>query len=314
MARPKTPTAEPVDLPALPEAQITLAQHVAATVTDEAMGWMDAARAAGRMEMTAFFATVADRAMIETYLRIKKTKAYVDMPYRDADGNLRRSQTLDEFCRVVLGKSRRRLEELATNYHLLGPELYEQAEKVGLGQRDYNALKALPADDQAVIRQALEGGADHETVIEQLVTLTERHAAQKTTLEDALDIARQDIAAKNERARQRSEEMEHLREQLISAQHGWRAATPDEQAERLRRAVLQAADQVRLAIAPESEEVGLRGAVLALADHADAHGIEVADFLGGVFVELIMTLRRVRDTDRVMAPVVKDRPCSDWEA
>lgn len=313
MARPKNPTAEPVDLPALPEAQITLAQQVAATVTDEAMGWMDAARAAGRMEMAAFLATVADRAMIEMYLRIKKTKAYVDMPYRDADGNLRRSQTLDEFCRVVLGKSRRRLEQLATNYHLLGPELYEQAEKVGLGQRDYNALKALPADDQAVIRQALEGGADHETVIEQLVTLTERHAAQKTTLEEALAGARQDIAAKDERARQRSEEVEHLREQLISAQHGWRAATPDEQAERLRRAVSDAALAVRAQLG--GPDAGLLKAAVALTEHAAEHDLEAGQFLGGIFAELLTAVRVVRDSGylRVAVPIVNDRQPGNGE-
>lgn len=46
--------------------------------------------------------------------------------------------------------------QLADNLNLLGPELYEQAEKIGFKARDYQALKALPSDEQEIVKQALE--------------------------------------------------------------------------------------------------------------------------------------------------------------
>jgi hypothetical protein len=91
-------------------------------------------------------------------------------------------QDLDEFCRQFMGKSYRRCNELADNLHTLGPELYEQAQAVGFRSRDYRALKALPADDQAAVKAALEDG-DKDTALTVLSQLVGRHQQAREVAE-----------------------------------------------------------------------------------------------------------------------------------
>ena len=49
----------------------------------------------------------------------------------------------------------------------MGDTLFEQAERIGFRTRDYAALKALPSEDQALVKQAIETGT-REEVIDQL--------------------------------------------------------------------------------------------------------------------------------------------------
>jgi hypothetical protein len=110
----------------------------------------------GRIESAVFFATVAEKMIAETAINLRNGKKYKGLPFTDENGNLRHVATFEEFCQYKLGKSYRRVHELMSNYQLLGSELYEQAERLGFRQRDYNALKALPEDDRKLITQAMD--------------------------------------------------------------------------------------------------------------------------------------------------------------
>lgn len=129
--------------------QVSIAQ---AAVMDS----FDVVKAIGRIEAANFFTTVGDKLIAETAVNIKNGKKYIGLPYKDAEGNHRHVGDFDEFCRAFLGKSSNRVNDLVRNYNMLGPDLYEQAEKIGFRQRDYNALKALPSDDRLLIAQAIE--------------------------------------------------------------------------------------------------------------------------------------------------------------
>ncbi|MGO1072302.1 hypothetical protein [Lysobacter sp. CA199] len=120
--------------------------------------------------------------------------------------------------------------------------------------------------------------------------------------------AKDDVLAKTQQRLDKAET------DKAKAQRRWREALPAEQSEILRKAVHDAASAVRTAIAPESDEVGLRGAVVALAEHADKNGLNVADFLGGVLADLVGDLRMLRDDESVCATVIRDQKVAVWSA
>ncbi|WP_238945189.1 hypothetical protein [Allofranklinella schreckenbergeri] len=108
----------------------------------------------GRLEALDFVATVANSAILPIYESIKKSKGwrYIRNPKSSNGSNF---ESLEEFCQVKLGKTYGRLQHLLSNRNLIGQEAFEQAEKLGLRQVDYNAIKALPAPDQELIRRAV---------------------------------------------------------------------------------------------------------------------------------------------------------------
>lgn len=159
----------------------------------------------GRIEGAHFLETVSSRLIVETYIQIKNSKAYKGLPYRNAAGKVETVSTLEEFCEAFMPRSHRRCQQLADAYHLLGPDLYEQAEAIGFRQRDYAALKALPADDQAIVRQAIEAGK-LDNAIELMQEMAVKHVQEMAALEavardaqEAKVIAERQLEAKDKK-------------------------------------------------------------------------------------------------------------------
>ncbi len=139
----------------------------------------------GRLEAMTFITTIGEMASVSIYESIKKSKGwrFVRNP-QSSDG--RNFESLDEFCRVKLGRSYNRLQELVANRNLLGQEAFEKAERIGLRQVDYNAIKALPAPDQELIRRATEEAQSRDEVLSLLQELAARHANEKEELTSRL--------------------------------------------------------------------------------------------------------------------------------
>jgi hypothetical protein len=190
---------------------------------------MDAAevlKKTGRIEALQFVATVADRVIAETYSQIKESKAYKGIPYRDAEGNVATVATIQEFCEAFMPKSYRRCEQLSDNLHLLGPELYEQADAIGFRQRDYGALKALPADDQAIVKQAIEGGK-LETAIDLMQEMVLKHAKEKETLTAENTELKADHEALGKVVEDKNKKLDQLDKQIKkSVTQPWDAQVP----------------------------------------------------------------------------------------
>jgi hypothetical protein len=306
MARKSNPVAELVESAPLPEQQINTAQLAAAATTDQARNWIHAAQAGGVLQAMSFIRTVADSALIDMYANVKKSKSYVGMPYTDEHGKPATVATVEEYCRIYLGKSYRRCEELLANRDLLGAELYDQTEKVGLRQRDYNAIKALPADDLEVIKQAVEDGADRDTVIEKLVTLAERQQAERLRLSNEVQKARVDFDVKEKRIADLSADLNKQHERTDKAQRKWISAKPNERQKIFQAAVMDAEAAIIADLG--NAKNGLRAAVLALAEHCHEEGLQCGEFLGDTFGRLLNAVRTVRDDERAGAvPIVHDR-------
>ena len=181
----------------LPDAHaLTLAEEREANDIEREMAF-EAARALGRIEALEFSETVSARAKVEVYLELKKSKAYRAIEYRDADGNPKRISDLEEFCERYMSKSARRLQQMASDYQLLGADLYDAAERIGFRNQDYRALKALPADEQVVIKQAIESD-DRDTVLSLMQELAAKHQSEKAALE-ARAIEAEKVAADRDR-------------------------------------------------------------------------------------------------------------------
>lgn len=263
MARKPTTTTPPADEPKLNEAALDTLEAaprqlaVAHETMDEVLA---AGIDLGRLEAMDFVATVANSAILAIYENVKKSKAwrYLRNP-KSGDG--RQFESLEEFCEVKLGKSYKRLRELALNRNLIGQDAFEQAERIGLHQRDYNAIKALPAPDQELVRRAVEEAQSRDEVIELMQELAVRHAKEKETLgkdlQDARDQAEELAASK----KVVESTVADLRKQ---ARH-LAQATPDEQAQDLRAKVEEAAKTI---------EADIRGPLCDGLEQLMAHGEE----------------------------------------
>lgn len=195
------------------ETELIDVQDTAAAVTQAVMDAEEVYRDLGRIETAAFYATVSDSLLAQTYQKIKKNKSYKNIPYIDADGKARHIASLEEFCEVKLGKSARRLQELSQNLNILGTDLYESAERIGFRAKDYRALKALPEDEQAIVKQALEAESKDE-VLNVLTDLTERHNAERQAAKKEKDDLTADLEARSKLLEDKSERLEKTEEEL----------------------------------------------------------------------------------------------------
>ena len=104
-------------------------------------------------------------------------------------------ESLEEFCQIKLGKTYGRLQHLVANRNLIGQEAFEQAERLGLRQVDYNAIKTLPAPDQELVRRAVEEAQSRDEVLDLLQELAARHAKEKEALTQQVEEGKLEHAA-----------------------------------------------------------------------------------------------------------------------
>lgn len=177
------------------------AQEVAAAdamaATHEAMDEVLAAGIdLGRLEAMDFVLTVSTSAISAIYENVKKSKAW-RLLRNPQSSHGEKFQSLDEFCQVKLGKSYKRLQAIAGNRAAIGQEAFEQAERLGLHQRDYNAIKALPAPDQELVRRAVEEAQSREEVLDLLQELVVRNSKEKEQLTAQAEEAAATLEAKD---------------------------------------------------------------------------------------------------------------------
>lgn len=182
------------------------------------MGSFDVIKALGRIEAANLFTTVGDKLIAETALNIRDSKNYKGLPYQDETGNIRHVGDFGEFCKVFLGKSYTRTMELIGNYNQLGPDLYEQAEKLGFRQRDYNALKALPEDDKKIIAQAIES-EDLDKALDFMQQMAAKHWREKESAAKQLNDLTESAKAKDQVISSKTTELNKKDEKLALLQN-----------------------------------------------------------------------------------------------
>jgi hypothetical protein len=217
MPRKPHPTPDDVLQPGdVPAHAMTVAEDQESQAIETEMAFV-AARALGRLDALEFSEMVSARARVEVYLELKKNKAYRAIQVRDADGKLHRISDLEEFCERYLGKSARRLHQMATNYYLLGGDLFEASQRIGFRNADYAALKALPAEDQETIKFAMSPETDREQILDLMQEMAVRHASQKAELEARATEAEHTAAARDDVIGSKQEQISKLQVEVASA-------------------------------------------------------------------------------------------------
>jgi len=170
-----------------------------------------------------------------------------------------------------------------------------------------NLLELMVLDDEEL--DALGSGESVNGI-----TLDDVERMSTRELRAALRTAHADLEAKVDRAAKLSSAVERAEEKAAKAARAWKKAAPNEQLETLLSEARKAATAVSLAIAADSEEAGLSGALIALMEHAEQHGLNVQAEVGGMLADLINDLRMVRDGSYVRAPVIMDKPYATWNS
>lgn len=170
-----------------------------------ALGQSNILISAGRMQTYQFMQKLSRVGLAKELEKIRESKEYKGLPYKDKDGKVRRVVDLHEFCEVFLGRSYQRIAEDCQNLTVLGDELYEHALGLGLTTRNFREIRSLPQDDQALIKEAI-AAKNRETIIEILEAAIGKHAKEKramqkeiTGLKGDLDAAQRVTAKKNQK-------------------------------------------------------------------------------------------------------------------
>lgn len=148
-------------------------------------------KAIGRLETAQFYETISHSVMLASFEEAKKSKAYRNLINPKSETYF---ASLEEFCEVRLGASIRRVQQILNNRNALGQETFDQAQRLGLRQVDYNAIKALPAPKQEIIAQAIAEG----TTREEVVTALRELAAQDQREIESLTKENSELKAESE--------------------------------------------------------------------------------------------------------------------
>ena len=254
------------------EASIVAAQNSAITPTqaDEVLA---AGIDIGRLEALTFVQTISESAALAVYENIKKSKGWRHLRNPESSNGLN-FQSLEDFCKVKLGRGYARMQMIAGNRNLIGQEAFEQAERIGLRQVDYNAIKALPAPKQELIKEALAEGATKEDLQRALRELAAADQKEIETLtaraekaEEAAESAEAQIARKDAKINELDRK---LNARKVVAFVDWPEAMKGyvEQAQKASREINNAIDALDViredsmqieAQSPEEQEVLARG-------------------------------------------------------
>lgn len=237
----------------------------------------------GRLEALDFVVTVTSSAILPIYENVKKSKAW-RLLRNPKNGHGAHFESFEEFCEVKLGKSHERLRKIVANRNALGQDAFEQAERLGLHQRDYNAIKALPAPDQELVRRAVEEATTREQVLDVLHELAVRSAQEKATLQGELQDARdqaEELAASKKVVEGTVADLRKQARRLAQA-------TPDEVAAHLRTQAQEVAQGI------EAEVLGpLRDGLEQVVAHGQETGLPQHEWVEGLLRQVLSQLTTV---------------------
>ncbi len=178
----------------------------------------------GIIKSAEFYARCAERLVVEAFLKLKEGKRYKDLTVTRENGESAPCADLDEACRVFLGKSYRYCAQITQNMETVGAALFESASQLGFRTKDYQAIRALPADDQTLIKSAIESATDRDSVTDLIAELVERHEKKLSELRADKEAASRAIQSRDADIYAKQGQIDRLQRELA----GKKAAQPPE--------------------------------------------------------------------------------------
>jgi phage replication-related protein YjqB (UPF0714/DUF867 family) len=206
-------------------AQLEKASEVGAIVDAAQAQAIEVGRYLGRIETSQVISHVSAAISLSAYETLKKSKSYLHITnHRDSHGE--NFKSLEEFCEVMLGVSYKTMQRNLAHRNLLGEELYEQAQTIGLRTADFAAIKALPSSKRDIIDQAIAEGSTRDEVIKALCELTTKDQEEIDTLKNRAETAEAEGEAKDKVMKSQSEKINKLEiKNAITADVDWTART-----------------------------------------------------------------------------------------
>lgn len=206
-----TPQEKPaIDAEAIHSGLVDNAISAQQTMADEHAETLELGRIVGRVETAEFYQTISDSIKLSAYDSARNSKAYkklINPKTKTYFGNI------EEFCQVVLGNGAERMRQISGNRNIVGQDLFERSERLGLRQTDYNAIKALPHDDQALIQQAIatESRDDVFGLLQEFAARSQREkeaaAKKQAETEEQLAAAKEIIKRRDQTVNKQEEEI-----------------------------------------------------------------------------------------------------------
>ncbi len=238
----------------------------------------------GRIEAADFYETVSLSIRLAAFNMAKKSKAYKNLTNPKTRNHF---VNLEEFCQAHLQRSIRRMEQIASNHDTVGGDLFEKSEQLGLRQKDYDAIKALPSDDQVLIKRAMEDTNSRE----ELIDLLQEMAVRNQKIQESMT---QQLQSKDEVLLSKQKLVDYQADQIDTLSAKARfvlTASPSEKLDGIRTELLAHAAGIEGALAGK-----LAPAFTALKEHLAEHGGECDAYLSSALGQIERAVREIRES------------------
>jgi len=254
----------------------------------------------GQVQATESLRKISQTIGVSKLLYVKESKVYKSLKGMRTNG-LELKGTWQEFCEL-LGMSDEKANSDIANFKTFGEEALRSMTSMGIGYRELRAFRSLPEDSRAALIQAAREG-DKEQLLDLAEELISQQEAEKASLQKTQQEAEARAARLERQAAEKDEQIDELKGERKRLRQEWSRKGLDERVVDLRAGVQAAAVDVLSALSPgQDDPAGLHGAIRALLEDELAAATDHADFLAGVFNELIANLCAVRDSLPVSVP------------
>lgn len=234
---------------------------------------------------------------------VKENKLYQQLAGVKTPNGLELKGTWVEFC-DLLGISDEKANQDIANLQAFGEEALEKMQRVGIGYRDLRQFRKLPSDQQTALIEAAKDG-DKNTLLELAEDMIAKHAKEKESLTQRAEEAEANLEARSRVLEDKNSKIDQLTEEVTKIKKRVKVLPPADVGDEIRREATMLASQAEVTIR------AMRPALLALAEHTEAHGIDHGDFTAGLFCQLELALRQLRGEFGVKtAPDGDDTP--EW--
>lgn len=190
------------------------------------------------------------------------------------------AENLDDFCRLVFGRSYNVMSEEAQNFNLLGEQAYESAARLKLSRNSLRVTRALPPEKLEIVRTAIGSGNTKAEVLAVIEDLAEKvQQAEAATAE-----AKAELKAAEEVAAGKSKTIDKLQRDLKRIEK----LPPDQQLAGLKKEATEVADEAEAAILGN-----LRQALVVLSNHGEERGLHDV-FMAGLVGQVQAQLNNLR--------------------
>jgi hypothetical protein len=256
--------------------KLAIADHSrAAEVINQRIGGLRVQRAVSKM------LTVMDLMELNS---IKEAKSYKGFVFVAETGDQITINTWEDYCRLVEGASRNKIDDDILNLQTHGEEMFEAMREVGLGPSKMRALRKIPENEKEQLKLLANTG-DKDALLELTEDIIARNAKEKAELKAKLEESTADNAAKEELLASKDKKLNDMAAKLRHLKD----VPPDEQHEAIRQEAGQACF---------SAEAQIRGAMFkaleAVQDHATVNNILADSWLQGQVNQVEDALEELR--------------------